>query len=211
VAFVAAIKATDDELIAALLEVIRRWSHLAQVDPDVAKTVANWVSFKEPEKTDFNALVPHEIETRDGYAVWKGRAQTRRRRDGFALTDERYDGRHVLYEIDHCIYCHDRDTDSCQRPRNRRTELQGQSARRQHHRAPARREDLEMHLVKRQGDNIALALIVIDNPCAGPGHASQRLHERCIYQRRSPSTSADRDERAHRRPVHAPWVRDYSC
>ncbi|HLF11743.1 MAG TPA: pyridine nucleotide-disulfide oxidoreductase, partial [Gammaproteobacteria bacterium] len=70
--FAAAIKLTDDELVTALLEVIRRWSHLAQVDPEQAKTVANWVSFKEPEKTHFDALVPHEIETREGYAVWKG-------------------------------------------------------------------------------------------------------------------------------------------
>ena len=91
VAFVAALKGTDDELIAALLEVIRRWSHLTQVDPDLARTVANWVSFKEPEKTHFDALVPHEIEIREGYGVWKGHARSRRRRDGFALTDTRAD------------------------------------------------------------------------------------------------------------------------
>src|SRR5882757_4973176 len=120
-AFVAAIDGTDEKLVAALLEVIRRWAYLAQVDPGLARTVANWVSFKEPERTDFNALVPHEIEPREGYAVWKGRAGSRRRRDGFALTDERYDERHILYEIDHCIYCHDRDTDSCSKGmRNRK-------------------------------------------------------------------------------------------
>ena len=121
VAFVAALKGTDDELIAALLEVIRRWSHLARVDPDLARTVANWVSFKEPEKTHFDALVPHEIETREGYGVWKGHARSRRRRDGFALTDQRHDLRHVLYEIDYCMYCHERDKDSCSKGmRNRK-------------------------------------------------------------------------------------------
>jgi NADPH-dependent glutamate synthase beta subunit-like oxidoreductase/NAD(P)H-flavin reductase len=189
--FGAAIKLNDDELVAALLEVIRRWSHLAQVDPDLAKTVASWVSFKEPEKTHFDALVPHELETRDGYAVWKGRAETRRRRDGFALTDERHDLRHVLYEIDRCIYCHDRDTDSCSKGmRNRKdgtykvnplgVNITG---------CPLEEKISEMHLVKRLGDNIgALALIVIDNPmCPGTGHRiCNDCMKGCIYQKTQP-------------------------
>ena len=190
-AFGAMIKGTDDELVAALLEVIRRWAYLAQTDPELAKTVANWVSFKEPEKTDFDALVPHEVEKRDGYAVWKGRAESRRRRDGFALTDERHDARHILYEIDHCIYCHDRDTDSCSKGmRNRKdgsykvnplgVNITG---------CPLEEKISEMHLVKRQGDNIgALALIVIDNPmCPGTGHRiCNDCMKGCIYQKTQP-------------------------
>ena len=174
-----------------LLETIRRWSHLARVDPDFATTAANWVSFKEPEKTNFNALVPHEIETRDGYAVWKGRAVSRRRRDGFALTDKRCDARHILYEIDHCIYCHDRDADSCSKGmRNRKdgsykvnplgVNITG---------CPLEEKISEMHLVKRQGDNIgALALIVIDNPmCPGTGHRiCNDCMKGCIYQKTQP-------------------------
>jgi NADPH-dependent glutamate synthase beta subunit-like oxidoreductase/NAD(P)H-flavin reductase len=186
--FSAALKLSDHECVEALLSVVRRWAHLAHVDPDLAKTVANWVSFKEPEKTDFHALVPHEIETRDGYAVWKGRAETRRRRDGFALTDKRCDARHILYEIDHCIYCHDRDTDSCSKGmRNRKdgtykinplgVNITG---------CPLEEKISEMHLVKRQGDNIgALALIVIDNPmCPGTGHRiCNDCMKGCIYQK----------------------------
>ena len=189
--FVAAIELPDAEFVEALLETIRRWSHLARVDPDFATTAANWVSFKEPEKTNFNALVPHEIETRDGYAVWKGRAVSRRRRDGFALTDKRCDARHILYEIDHCIYCHDRDADSCSKGmRNRKdgsykvnplgVNITG---------CPLEEKISEMHLVKRQGDNIgALALIVIDNPmCPGTGHRiCNDCMKGCIYQKTQP-------------------------
>ena len=189
--FVAAIKLTDGELVTAMLEVIRRWSHLAQVDPELARTVANWVSFREREKTHFDALVPHEIETHEGYAVWKGRAVSRRRRDGFALTDRRYDARHILYEIDHCIYCHDRDTDSCSKGmRNRKdgtykvnplgVNITG---------CPLEEKISEMHLVKRLGDNIgALALIVIDNPmCPGTGHRiCNDCMKGCIYQKTQP-------------------------
>ncbi len=67
--------------------------------------------------------------------------------------------------------------------------LQGQSARREHHGLPARREDLRDALVKRQGDSIgALALIVIDNPmCAGTGHRiCNDCMKGCIYQKTEP-------------------------
>src|SRR5262249_18001209 len=97
-------RAGDRELVEALLETIRRWAQLARTDPAVRAEVAGWVSFKEPEKRDFDALVPHDVEARDGFDVWKGPLAKRRRRDGFALTDKRHDQRHILYEIEHCIY-----------------------------------------------------------------------------------------------------------
>ena len=189
--FAAALKLPDVERAETLLSCVRRWAQLAHVDPDLKKTVAGWVSFKEPEKTDFDALVPHEIETRGGYDVWKGDRRTRRRRDGFALTDERHDRRHILYEIDHCIYCHDRDTDSCSKGmRNRKdgtykTNPLGVSITG----CPLEEKISEMHLVKRQGDNIgALALIVIDNPmCPGTGHRiCNDCMKGCIYQKTQP-------------------------
>jgi NADPH-dependent glutamate synthase beta subunit-like oxidoreductase/NAD(P)H-flavin reductase len=183
--------ADDREFVEALLETIRRFAQLAQIDPASKAAVAGWVSFKEPEKRDFEALVPHEVEARGGFAVWKGRAATRRRRDGFALTDKRHDLRHVLYEIEHCIYCHDRDTDSCSKGmRNRKdgtykvnplgVKITG---------CPLEEKISEMHVVKRQGDNIgALALIVIDNPmCAGTGHRiCNDCMKGCIYQKTEP-------------------------
>ena len=191
-AFAGACEHSDDrEFIEALLTVVRRWAYLTRVDRELKSSVAGWVSFKEPEKRDFDALVPHDIEPRDGYLVWKGRAETRRRRDGFALTDKRHDLRHVLYEIDHCIYCHDRDTDSCSKGmRNRKdgsykvnplgVSITG---------CPLEEKISEMHLVKRQGDNIAaLALIVIDNPmCPGTGHRiCNDCMKGCIYQKTEP-------------------------
>jgi len=184
-------RADDRELAAALLEHVRRWAYLAQVDPLLRESVRGWLSFKEPERRDFDALVPHETEQRAGYEVWKGRAETRRRRDGFALTDQRHDTRHILYEIDHCIYCHDRDTDSCSKGmRNRKdgtykvnplgVNITG---------CPLEEKISEMHLVKRQGDNIgALALVVIDNPmCPGTGHRiCNDCMKGCIYQKTEP-------------------------
>src|SRR6478752_5662026 len=86
--------ADDREFVEALLETIRRFAHLAQIDAASKAAVAGWVSFKEPEKRDFEALVPHDVEVREGFDVWKGRAEKRRRRDGFALTDKRHGLRH---------------------------------------------------------------------------------------------------------------------
>jgi hypothetical protein len=56
----------DREFIEALLEHVRRWAYLAQVDAELERSISGWVSFKEPEKRDFNALVPHETEARCG-------------------------------------------------------------------------------------------------------------------------------------------------
>jgi NADPH-dependent glutamate synthase beta subunit-like oxidoreductase/NAD(P)H-flavin reductase len=191
VVFAGALALADQEFVEALLETTRRWSYLHQIDADLKQTVAQWISFKEPEKTDFNALVAHDVESRDGYSVWKGPAEKRRRRDGFGLTDHRHGERQILYEIDHCIYCHDRDTDSCSKGmRNRKdgtykvnplgVTISG---------CPLEEKISEMHLVKRQGDNIgALALIVIDNPmCPGTGHRiCNDCMKGCIYQKTEP-------------------------
>jgi NADPH-dependent glutamate synthase beta subunit-like oxidoreductase/NAD(P)H-flavin reductase len=184
-------RAGDREFVEGLLDEIRRFAHLAKTDPKLRASVATWVSFKEPEKRDFAALVPHETEDGGGFAVWQGRAAARRRRDGFALTDRRHGLRHALYEIDHCIYCHDRDTDSCSKGmRNRKdgtykvnplgVKITG---------CPLEEKISEMHVVKRQGDSIgALALIVIDNPmCAGTGHRiCNDCMKGCIYQKTEP-------------------------
>ena len=125
------------------------------------------------------------------YIAWHAPAAALRRRDGFALTDHRYDERQVQYEIEHCIYCHDRDTDSCSKGmRNKKTNtyknnplgvtITG---------CPLEEKISEMHWVKKHGDNIAaLALIIIDNPlCPGTGHRiCNDCMKGCIYQKTEP-------------------------
>ena len=178
-------------LVDALLELIRRWAYLALTQPDCQAEVADWVSFRFPGKTDFDHLVHHQTVERDGYSAWATPEAHRRRRDGFGLTDPRFPERRVLYEVDHCIYCHDRDTDSCSKGmRNRKdagfkTNPLGVTITG----CPLEEKISEMHLVKRQGDNIgALALITIDNPlCPGTGHRiCNDCMKGCIYQKTEP-------------------------
>ncbi len=179
------------EFVQQLLELIRRWSYAAKHVASVQAQVKGWLSFKVPEKTDFEALVPHIRSSRARYHVWQGKKEHSRQRDGFSLTDQRFKQRQALYEVEHCIYCHERDTDSCAKGmRNKRTgdfktnplgvPITG---------CPLGEKISEMHLLKRQGDNIgALALVMIDNPmCPGTGHRiCNDCMKGCIYQKTEP-------------------------
>ncbi|TAN65647.1 MAG: pyridine nucleotide-disulfide oxidoreductase [Methylobacter sp.] len=176
------------EFVDGLMDVVLRWSFVAQQDNDV---VANWPSFKLPQKRDFDHLVEHELVDRGEFKAWMGAQEHRRRRDGFKLTDPRFNPRQVLSEVNHCIYCHERDTDSCSKGmRNKKTETfkvdpLGVTT----IGCPLDEKISEMHLLKRQGDNIgALAIIVIDNPmCPGTGHRiCNECMKGCIYQKTDP-------------------------
>ena len=176
------------ELINGLMDIVLRWSFVAQQDNDV---VANWPSFKLPQKRDFDYLVEHELVDRGEFKTWMGEREHRRRRDGFKLTDLRFNGRQALSEVNHCIYCHERDTDSCSKGmRNKKNNTfkvdpLGVTT----IGCPLDEKISEMNLLKRQGDNIgALAIVIIDNPmCPGTGHRiCNECMKGCIYQKTDP-------------------------
>ena len=175
-------------LVAAALDVIYRWSFAAKQVDELRSLTKKWVSFKVPEKTNLENLVAHDSVPQDGYAVWACEQGHERRRDGFALTDKRYAQRQALYEVDHCIYCHDRDNDSCSKGIKNKKDGTFKT---NHLGAlmtgcPLEEKISEMHVVKREGDNIgALAMIVIDNPmCPGTGHRiCNDCMRGCIYQK----------------------------
>lgn len=178
------------EFVNALLDLVKRWSYAAQ-NTRLSARVTNWLSFKQAQKTNPDYLVHHTIEKKDNFTAWVAPPNTRQQRDGFALTDRRFKIRPVLYEVEHCIYCHKRDTDSCSKGmRNKKHDgfktskfgspITG---------CPLEEKISEMHWVKRQGDNIgALALIIIDNPmCPGTGHRiCNDCMKGCIYQKTEP-------------------------
>jgi NADPH-dependent glutamate synthase beta subunit-like oxidoreductase/NAD(P)H-flavin reductase len=172
-------------------ETLNRWCFAATKIDSLRAEVSDWVIFKAPEKTDFNHLVEHASLDKGGYKVWAIEPEHQRRRDGFGLTDPRACDREVNYEVDHCIYCHDRDTDSCSKGmRNKKdgtyksnplgVTITG---------CPLEEKISEMHLLKKQGDDIgALALVAIDNPmCPGTGHRiCNECMKGCIYQKTEP-------------------------
>lgn len=170
-----------------LHDLLGQWAFVAAS----ASETKEWRLFKQPSKTDFDNLVEHDLQQQHGVDVWKSEAGVHKHRDGFALTDPRYNQRETLYEVEHCIYCHERDTDSCSKGmRNKRSEdfkinplgetIIG---------CPLGEKISEMHVVKRQGDNIAaLAMVIIDNPmCPGTGHRiCNDCMRGCIYQKTDP-------------------------
>ncbi|MGE0486001.1 MAG: FAD-dependent oxidoreductase [Gammaproteobacteria bacterium] len=184
--------ADDAELARLARGALEQWCHLVTVDPDFAPFAAEaWVSFKQPAKTDIHHLVHHPLREHAGYTTRAADAAHRRRRDGFSLTDPRFDQRRVLYEIDHCIYCHDRDNDTCSKgmPDKKSGGFKTNALGVDVTGCPLGEKISEMHVVKRGGDNIgALALIAIDNPmCPGTGHRiCNDCMKGCIYQKTEP-------------------------
>ncbi|MCK4841897.1 MAG: pyridine nucleotide-disulfide oxidoreductase [Methylococcales bacterium] len=180
-----------DAFTTRLYNELGNWAYAAQQDSKLKVQTKGWMIFKTPKKTDFNELVKVETRQCNEYSTLVGPNETHRRRDGFALTDPRFNEREVLYEVDHCIYCHERNTDSCSKGmRNKKDHnfkinplnvtLSG---------CPLEEKISEMHLLKRQGDNIgALALIIVDNPmCPGTGHRiCNDCMKGCIYQKTEP-------------------------
>ena len=58
---------TARELVSGLMDTIERFCYAARHHPIFRARVADWVSFKEPKKTDFQHLVPFESENRGGH------------------------------------------------------------------------------------------------------------------------------------------------
>ncbi len=198
--------------IEALLETVRRWSFLALNDPLLQRHVREWVSLRTPARADPDNLVPHVVEQRAGYGAWVTPPGHRRRRDGFGLTDPRFGERRALYEIDRCIYCHERGDDggdSCSKGMRAKdgsfkvnalgVTLTG---------CPLGEKISEMQAVKRAGHNIgALALITVDNPmCPGTGHRiCNDCMKACIYAKSEPVNIPQTETNVLTDVLFMPW------
>ena len=185
-------RAIDDplEFVTHLLGYVERWTYAATRDPVLAARVEGWVVFRKLPRTDFSQLVHFDTRTNAGITSIGALPEELRKRDGFALTDARMSEREVWYEVDHCIYCHDRDRDSCSKGmRHKSGELHVNPLGVTLIGCPLEEKISEAHMLKRDGDNIAsLALIMIDNPlCPGTGHRiCNDCMKGCIYQKVAP-------------------------
>ena len=182
---------TDKLSVADQLEALKRWCAARIHDP----AYRDWVLFRFPENLEPWHLVP--VERRDSQLPEQmvGPESRLRRRDGFKLTDTRWNDREVQSEIHYCVLCHERDKDSCSKGHREAAkadapkkvtinalgiELNG---------CPLDQKISEMHLLRKQGDAVgALALIALDNPmCPGTGHRiCNDCMKACIYQKQEP-------------------------
>ena len=150
------------------------------------KNTEKWVSYFDPEKLDFTHLV--RMEETNG--VKHASEDKLIHRDGFKLTDPRMDSRHVAQQVNYCMFCHDRDKDSCTKGYKEKSgnikknplgiTLSG---------CPLDEKISEMQYVRNEGFPLAaLAIIIIDNPnLPGTGHRiCNDCMKSCIFQNQEP-------------------------
>jgi len=172
------------------IDLLERWAAVHRFVPAAQQAVAAWVSFRHAHAVDFEDLVPLRRPDAKLSNVTEGPAEHRRRRDGFGLTDGRMSRREVAGEADYCMYCHEREKDSCSKGMHDKSggvkknpigvTLRG---------CPLNEKIGEMHVLRRDGDSIAaLAMVVVDNPMLpGTGHRiCNDCMKACIFQKQEP-------------------------
>jgi NADPH-dependent glutamate synthase beta subunit-like oxidoreductase/NAD(P)H-flavin reductase len=172
------------------MDLLERWAAVHRFVPAAAKVVAGWVAFRHAHAVDFEDLVPLRRPEPKLSNVTEGPPEHRRRRDGFGLTDGRMSRREVASESDYCMYCHEREKDSCSKGMHDKTGVVkknpiGVSLRG----CPLNEKIGEMHVLRRDGDSIAaLAMVVVDNPMVpGTGHRiCNDCMKACIFQKQEP-------------------------
>jgi NADPH-dependent glutamate synthase beta subunit-like oxidoreductase/NAD(P)H-flavin reductase len=172
------------------LDLFERWAAVHRFAPSGREAVKGWVSFHVAHNVDHNDLVPLRRPDEKLPNVTDGPLSHRRRRDGFGLTDARMSPREVANESDYCMYCHEREKDSCSKGMHDKhgalkknplgVALAG---------CPLDEKIGEMHVLRKGGDSIAaLAVVVIDNPMVpGTGHRiCNDCMKGCIFQKQEP-------------------------
>ncbi|MEI8134478.1 MAG: FAD-dependent oxidoreductase [bacterium] len=178
-------------------------------DEHLHSRVKNWASYIVPKNMNYSHLV--EIIHPDELIKEKfiGPEAEYRRRDGFALTDERMNSREVRGETEYCIFCHDRSKDSCSKGLHEKDgSLKKNPLGIQLAGCPLDEKISEMHLLLSQGDAIsALALVILDNPmCPGTGHRiCNDCMKGCIYQKQSPVNIPQAETGALTDVLRMPW------
>jgi NADPH-dependent glutamate synthase beta subunit-like oxidoreductase len=174
--------------VGALLELFGMWvaieHHLRGPETD------GWVSLSTPHPVDHSQLVQLLPAGEKAPGARVGPSEHYRQRDGFSLTDHRFNHREALNEVEYCIYCHQRDKDSCSKGLR---EKDGSAKRNPLgvtlNGCPLDEKISEMDILKRDGDGLAaLVAVMIDNPmCPGTGHRiCNDCMKSCIYQKQDP-------------------------
>ncbi len=168
-----------------------------------------WPSLRQPHNLDYQNLVQLRRPDEKLPELFVGPDEERRQRKSFKLTDKRGSAREIEQEIDYCLYCHERDKDSCSKGLNEKdgslktnplgVELRG---------CPLGEKISEMHVMRRDGDPLAaLALVTIDNPmCAGTGHRiCNDCMKACVFQKQEPVNIPQIETRVLTEVLGMPW------
>jgi NADPH-dependent glutamate synthase beta subunit-like oxidoreductase/NAD(P)H-flavin reductase len=174
----------DKAVVARGLELLETWLVMRK------RELEDWMAFRLPKSISHDKLVQIRRPSQERQEELVTPEHHVRHRDGFELTDHRMSRLEVRNEVEYCLYCHNRDKDSCSKgfrtkegaykPSPLGVPLTG---------CPLDEKISEAHLVRRGGDAIgALALIAIDNPLMpGTGHRiCNDCMRACIFQKQDP-------------------------
>jgi NADPH-dependent glutamate synthase beta subunit-like oxidoreductase/NAD(P)H-flavin reductase len=172
------------------IDLLERWAAVHRFVPQAHAALAGWVSFHFPHFVDHDDLVPLRRPEPRLPNLTDGPSEHRRRRDGFALTDRRMSAREISSEVDYCLYCHEREKDSCSTGMH---DKQGAVKRNplgiKLTGCPLDEKISEMHVLRRDGESLgALAMICVDNPMLpGTGHRiCNDCMKGCVFQKQDP-------------------------
>ncbi|HEY8432566.1 MAG TPA: FAD-dependent oxidoreductase [Sandaracinaceae bacterium] len=179
----------DEPLLARVCDAIEAWLALRLRTPgDPAR---HWPSLHEVRRQDFERLVPLRTpaDARDRSEL-AGAGERRARTEPFALTDRRGSLREAAAQVDYCLYCHEREKDSCSKGlRDKKGALAANPLGIELAGCPLGEKIGETHVLRRQGELIgALAVVAVDNPlCPGTGHRiCNDCMKACIFQKQEP-------------------------
>ena len=168
-----------------------------------------WPSLRRPHDLDYQHLVQIRRPDPALPELFVGPDEERRQRKSFKLTDKRGTAREVEQEIDYCLYCHERDKDSCSKGlRDKDGAIKKNPLGVDLNGCPLGEKISEMHVMRRDGDPLAaLALVTIDNPmCAGTGHRiCNDCMKACVFQKQEPVNIPQIETRVLTEVLALPW------
>jgi len=205
----------DDPLLtdsdrAPIIDLFERFCAIEYYASRTQHPLSVWSLWREPEDMEYErGLVPRVHPDGGLDSEWTGPDDRLRYRDGFTLTDPRMNRRQIDAEVDYCIYCHERDKDSCSKGLREKDgavkknplgiSLDG---------CPLDEKISEAHLLKSRGNIIgALAAIMLDNPmCPGTGHRiCNDCMKSCIFQKQEPVNIPQIETNILTEVLELPW------
>ncbi len=197
------------EFLKNVIDMIQKWCYARMVDSAEKHKIYDWALFHQPMNLNYNDLIYNKVETEGIPEKIYGEDETLRRRDGFKLTDSRYDNRKVMGEVEYCVFCHERGKDSCSKglldkdgtPKKNPLGIKLGGC-------PLDEKISEMHTLKYEGRSVgALGIIMIDNPmCPGTGHRiCNDCMKACIYQKQDPVNIPQIETKTLTDVLNLPW------
>ena len=174
------------------------------------KKHSDGVLFKLAASVDPLHRVPVDHSEINATDTMQGPEETRRRREGFKLTDHGADLNTALDQANYCIWCHKQGRDSCSigMKDNKSNQFKNSPFDVPLAGCPLQEKISEMNLLVSNGQILAaLAMACVDNPIvAATGHRiCNDCIKACIYQKQEPVNIPHIESRMLKEVLNLPW------